>query len=133
MTPEQVRTPWPADYTEGTVPTPDQWRRHFLACTEAEQWVLAAQAIQGICDAHTCFVMDHAGRLELVRADIAEARADERRNTAEHIRARCDENEQWLRDEIITDDGFAQTIGLSVVKDMRGLAKQIAREAGGGQ
>jgi len=64
---------------------------------------------------------------------IAEARANERRNTAEHIRTRCDENEKWLRDEVITDDGFAQTIGLSVVRDMRDLAARSARETGGGQ
>jgi len=71
--------------------------------------------------------------LPVINAIITEARADERRNIAERIRARCDENEKWLRDEVITDDGFAQTIGLSVVRDMRGLAARSARETGGGQ
>jgi len=69
----------------------------------------------------------------MVERWIAEARADERRNTAERLTGRCDENEKWLRDEVITDDGFAQTIGLSVVRDMRDLAARSARETGGGQ
>jgi len=81
-------------------------------------------------------VMHLIGALTDKDAAIAEARAAERRASvlieqwiaegraelAAQIFARCDENEQWLREEIITDDGFAQQIGLSVVADMKALA-----------
>ena len=69
-----IKTPRPRDWSEATVPTPDQLVRWFKNMTRTEQQTFMQRVTEDAAYGRRCLELDHEGRLEHLERLLREKR-----------------------------------------------------------